>query len=140
MRFCCLEDVLKIRKYLRKVKGYRIVGIFTDTEIFDEFEREGTFDVVRFGKNNTVKRKSIGFDILGCECCGKGNFCFNSYLSDSLNEVIEKTADIKFTTDSQTGLIQNSYEETEYFCSLIQGMGEFVIWTPFEVYEYLEKD
>lgn len=29
------------------------------------------------------------------------------------------------------------YEEAEKYCDWIQEMGEDVVWTPFEVYEYL---
>lgn len=136
VRFCCIEDVMKICQYLKNVQGYRIIGIFTDSKIFEEFENEGTFDVVMAGKECTLQKRKIGCDILGCESMGKGYFSFDSYITNSLNEVIENLSDYRYKTDHQTGLIQNTYEETEFFCNFIQGQGEFVIWTPFEVYEY----
>ena len=136
VRFCCFEDAVKICRYLINMDGYKIIGVFTDSTIFDEFEKEGTFDVVRSGNECTVQKYKIGCDILGCESLGKGYFSFCSYIADSLNEVIENRSDNKYTIDCQTGLIQNTYEETKSFSNLIQGQGEFVIWTPFEVCEY----
>ncbi|MBR1421976.1 MAG: hypothetical protein IJ571_00845 [Ruminococcus sp.] len=136
VRFCCIEDVIKICQYLRNVNGYRIIGIFTDSVIFKEFENEGTFDVVMAGKECTLKKRKIGCDILGCESLGNGYYSFDSYIANSLNEVIEKQSNYRYTVDIKTGLIENTYEETIFFSNLIQGQGEFVIWTPFEVYEY----
>lgn len=136
IRFCCFEDVIKIYKYLKNVEGYRIIGVFTDSEIFNEFEIEGTFDVVKSGNDCAMPKKKIGCDILGCEYWGKGYCSFDCYIADSLNEIIESQSDITLIVDNHTGLIQNTYEETKLFCSLIQGQGEYVIWTPFEIYEY----
>ena len=104
--------------------------------IFDEFEREGTFETVTSAKDYAVMKNKIGCDILGCEHLGKGYFSFCSYIMDSLDKVIEKQFGNKYVVDRQTGLIQNMYEDTKLFCDSIQGQGEFVIWTPFEVYEY----
>ena len=55
---------------------------------------------------------------------------------NSLNEEIEKHPELRYKVDSETGLIANSFSEIGSFCDRIQGMGEPVIWTPFEVYEY----
>ena len=137
MRFCCFEDVIKIFKYTINVDEYKIIGIFTDSTFFDEFEEEGTFDIIMSGKDCAIQKNKIGCDILGCENSGNGYFSFGSYIADSLNEVIENHSDNKYIIDCQTGLIQNTYEETKLFSQLIQGQGEFVIWTPFEVHEYI---
>ena len=136
VRFCCFEDVKRVFQYLKNVSQYRIVGLFTDSLIFDEFEREGTFETVPSAQDCTILRSIIGCDILGCEHMGKGYFSFGSYIADSLNEVIENQFGDKYVIDCRTGLVQNTYEETKLFCDLIQGQGEFVIWTPFEIYEY----
>lgn len=81
--------------------------------------------------------KKIGYDILGCESLGKGYFSFDSYIINSLNEALEQQTDNSLIIDTQTGLIQNTYEEIKQYCSFIQGQGEPVIWTPYEVYEFL---
>ena len=137
VRFYCIDDVMKIYQYLRNVAGYRIIGIFTNSEIFSKFDNEGTFDVVKAGIKCSNPRKKIGCDILGCESLGKGYFSFDSYIINSLNEVLEQKTDNSFIIDTQTGLIQNTYEETKQYCSFIQGQGEPVVWTPYEVYEFL---
>lgn len=136
VRFCCMDDVMKIYPYLRNADGYRILGIFTDSETFDELDQEGAFDVVKAGIACGKPGKTIGCDILGCESLEKGSCSFDSYMINSLNEVLEQQTDNRFITDTQTGLIQNTYEETKQYCSLIQGQGEPVIWTPYEVYEF----
>lgn len=129
-RFYFLDDVMKIYQYLRNVNGYRIIGIFTDSEIFDN---EGIFDVVKAVIKCSKPGKAIGCDILGCENLRKGYF---SYIINSLNEVLEQQTDNSLIIDSQTGLIQNTYEETKQYCSFIQGKGEPVIWTPYDVHEF----
>ncbi|MDE6729632.1 MAG: hypothetical protein K2J71_02510 [Oscillospiraceae bacterium] len=138
VRFYCMDDVIKISQYLRNADGYRIIGIFTDSEIFDEFDNKGTFDVVKAGIECSKPKKIIGCDILGCESSGEGYFSFDSYLINSLNEELEQLTDHSLIVDARTGLIQNSYEETKQYCDLIQGQGEPVIWTPYEIYEIYE--
>lgn len=114
VRFCRFEDVTKLYKYLKNAEGYKIVGIYAEPETFDKFEKEGSFETVRAGKEcKTVLKKSLGCDILGCESIDRGYFSFDSYISNSLNEVLEQLSEIKFTVNSQTGLIQNTYEETK---------------------------
>lgn len=133
VRFSCFEDALLISTYLQKINDYKLVGLFTDIELFSEFEKEGYFKIVKAGSNSD-RGKSIGFEILGSELIGENNFSFDSYIINSLNEVLEDNVDL--IVDYQTGLIKNTYKETKHFSDIIQGMGEPVIWRPFELYEY----
>ena len=137
-RFIDPEDALRLHRYLKNVSGYKIVGIFTDPQIFAEFEDEGTFDELPAGKDYTLPMRKIGCDILGCQSLGKGYHSFTSYIACSLNEEIEKKSDVSPVISEESGLLQNTYEQTSSFCDLIQGQGEPVIWTPFEVYEILQ--
>lgn len=133
VRFPFYEDALAMSRYLRNVSGFRVVGLFTDSKIFSEFEAEDTFGVIPAGDDHGGG-KIIGYDILGCESMSGGYYCFDSYIENSLHEVIGQNA--KLLVDGNTGLILNTYEETKGFCDIIQGMGEPVIWTPFELREY----
>lgn len=67
VRFYCIDDVMKIYQYLRNVGGYRIIGIFTDYEIFDEFDNEGTFDVVKAGIECSNPRKKSAMIFLAAK-------------------------------------------------------------------------
>ena len=134
-RFVCIEDILAVSRFLRNVEGIRVVGIYTDDDIFEEYRSEGTFDTVGAGMAHSLSSRKIGCDILGCESLDHGYSCFDTYIINSLNEKIGQRAELK--VDEHSGLLQNTYEETKHFCDMISGMGEPVIWTPFEVYEIL---
>lgn len=136
VRFSWIEDALKVYKYLKNVDGYRIVGLFTSAEIFAEYEEEGCFSVFKAGEETSIPCKFLGRDILGSENGGNGSFYFECYLANMLNEEIEMHPDSGYSVDSETGLLMNSFSEVSKFCDWIQGMGEPVMWTPFEVYEY----
>ena len=81
VRFCSFEDVKNIYKYLKNLDGYRIIGLFTDSMMFDEFKKQGTFETVMSGKEFNMSGKIIGYDILGCESMGKGYFSFDTYIA-----------------------------------------------------------
>lgn len=128
-----LEDAVKLSAYIRNNEAYRIVGLYTDGENFLRFEREGYFSVVESANDSNIG-KYLGCEILGSEMLGDGYFGFFSYIENSLNEVLDKN--ISLLIDNQTGLVLNTYEEAKQFSNMIQGMGEPVIWTPFELYEF----
>lgn len=128
-----LEDAFKLSTYIRNNEEYRIVGLYTDGEVFLKFEKEGYFNVVESG-NDSNDGKCLGCEILGSEMLGDGYFGFFSYIENSLNEVLDKN--VSLLIDNQTGLILNTYEETKQFSNMIQGMGEPVIWTPFMLCEF----
>ena len=121
IRFSTLEDALMLSQYLRNVSGYRIVGVYTESSTFSEVKAE-----------DDHQGKYIGCEILGSQMVEYGIDAFDSYLINSLNEVL----DTDLMIDAQTGLILNSYEETKQFCNKIQGMGEPVIWRPFVLMEF----
>lgn len=135
-RFAGIEDALKVYGYLKNVDGYRVVGLFTGEEIFDEYEKEGTFSEFKEGEESTLSCTFLGCDILGCESGGNGSFYLECYLINSLNEEIEKYPELRYKVDCETGLIADSFSEVGIFCDRIQGMGEPVVWAPFEVHEY----
>lgn len=136
-KFSRIEDAIKTRSYLKDIEDFKIVGVYTSDQYFDEYAEGETFKTYKAGEECSVPRKYLGIDILGCESGGPGAFWFDCYLDDGLNEEIEKHTDCNYKVSRETGLIQNSFEEAEKFCDWIQEMGEPVIWTPFEVYEYL---
>ncbi len=136
VRFSRVEDALKVCEYLKNAEGYKILGLFTSSEIYEEFEKEGFFNVFRAGEESSIPCTFLGCDILGSENGGNGSFYFECYLVNSLNEEIAKHFDRQYMVDCETGLMINSFSEVIKFCECIQGMGEPVIWTPFEVYEY----
>lgn len=136
VRFSTLEDTMRIYNFLKNVDGYRILGVYTDEDSFKEYENEGLFKIVMSGKENPVPGQKIGYEILGCENCGNGSFSFDSYIINSLYEVIEAQPNTKILIDNQTGLIQNTFEEVKAFCDMIQGQGEYVVWTPCQVREF----
>lgn len=140
MRLCEMQDVLRLWRYRRHTEGFRIVGIFTDAEIFAEFAAEGTFDTVPAGSVSGLRRELLGCDILGCESIGNGHFSFTGYLACSLHALLEADPACAYRTDTETGLIRSTYEETKEYCRRLQGKGEFVIWTPFAVYEYFPPE
>lgn len=137
VKFSRIEDAVKMRGYLKNVEGYKIIGVFTSSQYFAEYEEGETFKIYKAGEECSIPRKYLGIDILGCECGGPGAFWFDCYLDDNLNEEIEKHPDSNYKVSCETGLILNSFEEAEKYCDWIQEMGEDVVWTPFEVYEYL---
>lgn len=136
VRFSTLEDTMRIYNFLKNVDGYRILGVYTDEDCFKEYENEGLFKIVLSGKENPVPGQKIGYEILGCENCGNGSFSLDSYIINSLYEVIEAQPNTKILIDNQTGLIQNTFEEVKAFCDMIQGQGEYVVWTPCQVREF----
>ena len=126
--FSSLADALMLSTYIRKAHGYRLVGLYTDNRLFSKYEDEGYFKFNKAGDNiNGGKR-------IGCEILGSNGDGFDSYIINSLNEILDKSVDL--IIDNQTGLILNTYEEARHFSDMIQGMGEPVIWRPFELYEY----
>ena len=136
VRFSRVEDALKVCEYLKDTEGYKILGLFTSSEIFEEFEKEGFFNVFRAGEESSIPCAFLGCDILGSENGGNGSFYFECYLVNSLNEIIAKHFEKEYMVNYETGLMINSFSDVNKFCECIQGMGEPVIWTPFEVYEY----
>ena len=136
VRFSRVEDALEVCEYLKNAEGYKIIGLFTSSEIFEEFKKEGFFTVFRAGEESSIPCTFLGCDILGSENVGNGSFCLDCYLVNSLNEEIAKHFEREYRVDHETGLMNNTFSEVTKFCEYIQGMGEPVMWTPFEVYEY----
>ena len=128
VRFSRLEDAVKVGNYLRNIPSLKLVGIFTDDDNFTKAE-EADAD-----EDKNIGRKLIGCEILGSHMSEQGYFCFDSYIINSLSDVLEEKTDIRI--DRDTGLILDQYEEVKRFSAIIQGMGEPVIWSPFEIYEY----
>lgn len=133
-RFCRFEDAVKMIRYIHNADDYKIYGLYADEDVFDVFESEGYFKAVKPADYAENCGKSIGWEILGSESAG-ADYYFNSYIINSLNEIIESKCEIELKADNKTGLIQNSYEEIKEFCKVIQGMGEPVLWLPFEIYD-----
>ena len=133
MRFRSAEDAFALCALVH-LQGHKVVGIYTDDEIFSEYEREGTFDLIGTAEDTSRPKRLLGCDILGCEALDTGYFCFDTYIINSLYEEIAEQGG-NLITDRHTALIQNPYNDTKEFCGMIQGQGEPVIWTPFEVYE-----
>ena len=135
-RFARFEDVKRIYKYLKNVNGYKIIGLFTDLKTYAVYEEDGFFKNIMTAKECTAQKDKIGCEILGGESLGSNSFFFDSYIINSLNKVLEARFGEKYMVDIQNGLVQNSFEETQSFCDLLQGQGEPVEWTAFEVYEF----
>ena len=132
VRFCSSADAVMLSRYIKNHRDYKLVGLFTDIENFSRFENEGYFSAVGAGDDN-ITGKLIGCDIIGCDYENDGHSFFDSYTINALNEVLEKKVDLQI--DRNTGLIRNGYDEAKRFAAIIQGQGEPVIWTPFEIYE-----
>ena len=109
VRFIRIEDAIKVYKYLKNTDSYRLLGLFTSSEIFDEFEEEGTFSVFKAGEATSNPCIFLGCDILGCENGGNGAFYFDCYLVNALNEEIAKHPNSRYRVNSETGLIMNSF-------------------------------
>lgn len=128
VRFSRFEDAVNVGCYLRNIPSLKLVGLFTDDENFANAEKTAA------AVNKKSGGKLIGCEILGSHMSEHGYFSFDSYIINSLNEVLEEKTDIRI--DRDTGLILDPYEEARRFSAIIQGMGEPVIWSPFEIYEY----
>ncbi|MBQ5330521.1 MAG: hypothetical protein J6F31_04640 [Oscillospiraceae bacterium] len=131
------DDAGKLSRFLKNIKGFKVVGLYTESSVMDEFAAEGVFDRVAQGHECRYPKKRMGCDILGRQYLGNSDFSFTSYMSGGLDEVIEERSQTPLVLDTATGLMLNPYDEAASFCSLIQGMGEPVIWTPFEIYEIM---
>lgn len=123
-----IESAVLMGKFLRNIKGYRLVGIFTEYPI-----SPGT-EILNDDMSHSIPTEFLGCEILGSFAGNGTSLSLCSYLSNSLNDILAK--ETAYMTDRATGLILNSYEETKKFARQIQGMGEPVVWTPFEIYEY----
>ena len=136
VRFSRIEDALKVYNYFSNSDDYRIIGLFTDSVAFDEYEKEGAFSVFKTGEETSKPCNLLGCDILGMESGGSDGYYFECYLADSLNEDISEKHKGVYKVNQDTGLIMNPFFEVKTLCKCIQGKGEAVIWVPFELYEY----
>lgn len=129
--FAKLPDALYIfRNFLQNIPDLKIIGISTDEKYFDTLIAEG-FDVL----SNSSLSDEINGALIGGEILGWDNGSFHSYLCNSLEkEILEKYT----MTVSQTGLIQNSFEEITQFAEHIKRLGEPVQWIPFLLHNCTE--
>ena len=130
-RFGSLEDARAMLRFTEKTDGHRIIGIYTEESIAAEFGDE-YFSCIPLTECDETGI-TIGCDILGSECIG-GDFRYCCYLVNGLDKVIAEKAEI--IIDHSTGLLQNPFDEVRGFADMIQGMGEPVVWTPFEIREF----
>lgn len=132
-RFNDLQSAMKIRSFFKNQESLKIIAIYTKFEYVEDLVKDGCLDNVGVAETTDILGNWLGNDILGSDCINGGYFYYCSYLSNSLEQKIKSKFEIKFS--SSIGLIQNTFEETEEFCDLIQGMGEYVIWMPYSIFE-----
>ncbi|MBR1554654.1 MAG: hypothetical protein IJ644_04590 [Oscillospiraceae bacterium] len=124
-RFSRLEDARNMFRYFQDKPEFYLTGLFTKAEYIQELHIPASA--------SAPEGVLLGHDILGA-WNENGCFDFECYLINSLEKELLRQFDLKVSPE--TGLIQNSFSETERFAQAIQGMGEPVRWMPFAVYTY----
>ncbi|MDE6593224.1 MAG: hypothetical protein K2K57_09205 [Oscillospiraceae bacterium] len=130
-RFRSLGSAEEMLPYLENIGQnigmFRLVGLFTDEEIFCGYKR----DIQNADESTRFTAKKLGCEILGNSAVKNGELAWDSYIINSLNEELD---DLR--VDSGTGLIVNDFVQVKEFAEMIRSMGESVIWNAFEIYEY----
>ena len=130
-RFSNPEDARKIFRYFQDKPEFRLIGLYTSRENIHILESANSPDAVSL-PCSAPEGVLLGHDILGA-WNENGCFSFECYLINSLENELLRHFDLKVSPE--TGLIQNSFTDTERFAQKIQGMGEPVRWMAFAVYE-----
>ncbi|MDE7294085.1 MAG: hypothetical protein K2N72_06645 [Oscillospiraceae bacterium] len=138
-RFRSLESAEAMLPYLEnigskigpKIGMFRLVGLFTDEEIFREYKK----DIQNADESRHFTAKKLGCEILGNGAVGDSGLAWDSYIINSLNEELDG-----LRVDSGTGLIVNDFGRVKEFSEMIRSMGEPVVWNAFKIYEYEKNE